>query len=105
MTDKQIIAVIKKRGVPPLYSQENNTDPIVYIEFILYTIPGGWYVTECEIEEDERDILFFGYVKGDENEWRRFRLSELKAARCCAIIPNIDFAPMPFSQLKKKYDL
>ena len=101
--DNRLIAEIKRRGVPPLYAQENITDPTIYLEMSLLQFPWRWYISECEIEESG-DVLFFGFVNGDFGEWGYFRLSELEDARCPLLV-SYDFKPMPFSELKRQYKL
>lgn len=101
--DNQLTAEIKKRGIPLLYTQENVADPIVHLELSLFQLPWRWYVTEAQIEASG-DILFFGFVNGDFNEWGYFRLSELEDTRCPLLV-SYDFKPPPFSEVKKQYDL
>lgn len=84
-----------------LSEQEMVDDPVVYLELSLFDFPWRWYVSECEIELDVRDVLFFGYVCGTEREWGYFRLSELEETRRVLIV-NYDFEPARFSELKKR---
>ncbi len=101
--DNRLIAEIKRRGIPPLYTQQDAPDPIIYLEMSLLQFHWRWYVSECEIGDDG-DILFFGFVNGDFGEWGYFRLSEMEDTRCPLLV-NYDFKPMPFSELKKEYNL
>ncbi len=101
--DNRLIAEIKKREIPPLYTQEDTTDPMIYLEISLFQFPWRWYVSECEIEESG-DVLFFGFVNGDFDEWGYFRLSELEDTSCPLLV-SYDFKPLPFSKLKKEYNL
>ncbi len=48
--------------------------------------------------------LFFGYVCGIEKEWGYFRRSQLEKTRYPLLV-NYSFKPMPFSELKKEYNL
>ena len=100
--DNQLTAEIKRRNIPPLYTQENEADPTLYLEIHLFQFLWHWYVSECEIENDGRDILFYGYVRGFENEWGYFRLSELEETRCPVMV-NYNFKPLPFSELKQLF--
>lgn len=100
----RLIAEIKRRGIPPLYAQENEADPTVYLEMSLFLFPWRWYITECEIEAGSHEILFFGYVVGFEKEWGYFRLSELEEMHRPLIV-DYEFKPLPFSELKKERDL
>ncbi len=101
--DNRLIAEIKRRGIPPLYTQENVADPTIYLEMSLLQFHWRWYASECEIGDDG-DVLFFGFVNGDFGEWGYFRLSELEDRRCPLLV-SYDFKPMPFSELKKEYNL
>ena len=101
--DKQLIAEIRKREIPLLYTQEDTTDPLIYLEISLLQFPWRWYVSECEIE-DGGDVLFFGFVNGDFDEWGYFRLSEMEDTQSPLLV-SYDFKPLPFSKLKKQYNL
>jgi hypothetical protein len=66
-----------KAQLPPLYSQEKNKDPIVYVKFFCPWNQWTWYVTEGQAEGE--DFLFFGYVVGLEREWGYCVLSDLQS--------------------------
>ena len=102
--ENKLTAEIKRREIPALYTQENNADPIVYLEMHFSDLPWRWFVTECEIEHEARDILFYGYVCGFEKEWGYFLLSELEETRRPLLV-DYKFKPMPFSEVKKEYNL
>ena len=83
--------------MPPLYAQENVTDPIVHAKFFTPDSNWTWYVTEGSA--DEEDFRFFGYVCGMQ-EWGYFVLSELADARGPLGLPierDLHFTPSPFS--------
>jgi len=67
--------------IPALYSTEKiKTDKkVIKVKYFLASFT--WLVTECEIQEDEDDVLFFGYVINhsdpDFSEWGYFKLSQL----------------------------
>jgi Protein of unknown function (DUF2958) len=63
--------------LPPLLSQEAEGDPMVYARFHLPGSRQAWYLIEGEPDGD--DYVFFGFVFGPEDEFARFRLSELDA--------------------------
>ena len=65
--------------LPRLYSQEAESDPIVYAKFFLPGTGWTWFVTEGSAEGDE--FLFFGFVVGLESEFGYFLLSELEGVR------------------------
>lgn len=59
--------------LPPLYSQENEEDPMVICKFFAVWTSWTWY----GIEFDGKDLLF-GYVAGDYPELGYFSLPELE---------------------------
>jgi hypothetical protein len=65
--------------IPKLYSQEKveTKDKVVYAIFFFPAADWTWFVTEGEEEGD--DFVFFGFVKGFEEEWGYFSLNELEA--------------------------
>src|SRR5260221_515596 len=65
--------------LPPLYSQEAESEPLVCAKFFLTGTQWTWYVTEGEAQDD--DFLFFGFVVGLEREFGYFLLSELESVR------------------------
>ena len=65
--------------LPPLYSQEAESEPTVYAKFFLPGTGWTWYVTEGSQQLDE--FLFFGFVVGQESEFGYFLLSELESIR------------------------
>jgi hypothetical protein len=65
--------------LPLLYSQEAESEPMVYAKFFLPGTGWTWYVLEGSPEGDE--FRFFGFVVGLENELGYFLLSELEGVR------------------------
>lgn len=66
-------------GLPDLYAQENEENPIAHVHLIREGMEGGtweWFITEGRKEEDG-DWLLFGLVNGFEKEIGYVRLSEL----------------------------
>ena len=89
-----------RRGLPALYSQEGNLDPVVHIKFFTPDSDWTWYATEGSPEGD--DFIFFGYVIGFEREWGYFHLSELMESLGPMGLPierDLYFKPGPFSQV------
>src|SRR2546422_7739941 len=89
--------------LPPLYSQENVSNPIVHLKFFTPDSNWTWYVTEGSPEDE--DFIFFGYVVGLEKEWGYFALSELIAARGPLGLPierDLYFQPGPFPEVMAK---
>lgn len=89
-----------RASLPPLYSQEHVTDPVVHCKFFTPDSNWTWYVTEGS--EAGGDFLFFGFVSGLEDEWGYFVLSELEGVRGPFGLPierDLYFRPGPFSQV------
>jgi len=99
----ELLTAELRARLPPLYSQEQVSDPIVHCKFFTPDSNWTWYVTEGSAEED--DYRFFGYVYGMENEWGYFVLSELESARGPLGLPierDLYFTPSPSSQVIAK---
>lgn len=65
----------------PLYSQDGKgKEAIVLTKFFTPWGRFTWYVLEAE-KQPNGDYLFFGYVKGLEDEYGYFTLSDLKSIR------------------------
>ena len=75
----QLLTEELKKKLPRLYSQEADPNPFVYAKFFTADSNWTWWATEGEPDGD--DFRFFGYVRGLEDEWGYFLLSELEAAR------------------------
>jgi len=106
--------------IPPLYTNENVTDPMVVAKYFTPWSNWTWYVTEggARVGENENtvplsevanldaaDVLFFGYVEGLENELGYFSLNELKSVRGpigLKIERDLYFTPAPLSTFKKE---
>jgi hypothetical protein len=89
--------------LPPLYSQENNPDPTVWVKFFDPTGSWTWYATEGSQEGD--DFIFFGLVDGFEEELGNFSLNELSSVRGkfgLGIERDMYFTPKPLSQVKRR---
>lgn len=89
-------AIIK--SLPPLYSQENNPDPVVRVKFFDPTGSWTWYATEFDGVD-----TFFGLVDGHEKELGYFSLSELQAVRGqfgLGVERDLHFRPQPLSVFK-----
>jgi gentisate 1,2-dioxygenase len=53
--DNRLVAEIKKREIPRLYTQENTTDPMIYLEISLFNFPGGGM---CRNAKSKRAAMF-----------------------------------------------
>jgi len=76
----QLLTEELRKTIPRLYSQEHNADPTVYTKFFTPDSNWTWFVTEGS-PEPSGDFRFFGFVRGLEDEWGYFMLSELQSAR------------------------
>jgi hypothetical protein len=87
--------------LPPLHSQQEQDDPIVYAKFFTPLTAWVWYVTEGA--DHRSDYRFFGFVVGREPEWGYFTLSDLQSIRGPAnltIQRDPDFSPRPISTIR-----
>jgi hypothetical protein len=84
--------------LPPLYSAELETDPMVIAKFFTPDSNWSWYPVEFDGED-----LFFGLVIGFEAELGYFRLSELQEVRGPLGLPierDLFFTSIPLSQVR-----
>lgn len=96
----KLLTVALKKKMPPLYSQENIEDPEIIVKFFDPTGYWQWYATEGSAKfllEDGTveyralgdpnesgeylDTIFFGLVRGFENELGNFSLKELSEVK------------------------
>ena len=98
-----------KEKLPALYSQENETDPMVYVKFFDPVGSWSWYATEGE--ERDGDFLFFGFVIGFDAELGYFALSQLENAKSGAkgiqampIERDLYFTPCRLSKVKEQHN-
>ncbi|MBA7601148.1 hypothetical protein ES703_08215 [subsurface metagenome] len=87
------------KRLPRLGETSEQEDPIVQVKFFTPDAQWSWFGTEF----DQKDI-FFGYVKGLENELGYFSLSELKQVRGSLGLPverDMYFKPCPLSEVMK----
>lgn len=88
--------------LPPLYSQEANTDPTVVVKFFTPWTNWTWYITEGEPEGD--DFRMFGLVEGFESELGYVVLSELESVRGpfgLKIERDLHWLPAPLSTVRR----
>ena len=101
-----------RKQLPPLYSQEHETDPMVYVKYFHPLSPWTWYAYEgspvdeygyYDTDKDKVDFLFFGWVNGDFPELGYFSLSELASVSVMGlgIERDLHFTPMRLSEVKK----
>jgi hypothetical protein len=96
----QLLTTKVKEDLPPLYSQENNPDPLALIRFVDTLGDWSWYAIEFD-----GDNLFFGLVLGFERELGYFTLAEFeevnRAAGFARIQRDKDFRPTPVREIQR----
>jgi Protein of unknown function (DUF2958) len=89
-----------RKQLPPLYSTENEKDPMVICKFFFPAWHWTWYAIEFDQEN-----LFFGFVDGDFPELGYFSLQELTEHRDMLGLPierDRFFQPCRLSELREK---
>lgn len=87
------------KKLPALYSNENESDPMVICKFFTPDSNWTWYA----IEFDGNDT-FYGLVDGFEEELGYFSLSELESVRGALGLPierDLYFKPCKLSNVQK----
>jgi hypothetical protein len=112
------------RTIPPLYAQENRSDPIAYAKFFAPGIPMAWFVTE--FDHDDQDTCYGYLIDGDEGEFLFFFLSVIQSRGPATSIETLDenwqpmnhtdigrlpfvkrdaaFTPCPLSQARAEFE-
>lgn len=87
--------------LPPLYSQNRNADPLVFVRFFDCLGDWSWYAAEFDGTN-----LFFGVVLGLEREVGYFSLTEFEEVNRSAGFERIkhdpDFEPAPISEIRRR---
>ncbi len=110
-----------RQKLPPLYSQENETDPMVYCKFFDPVGSWYWYATEgspvdengyFDTDKEKVDFLFFGFVVGVVPELGYFSLNQLQNAKqgrtglwALPIERDRFFTPCRLSEIEKKHGI
>ena len=92
-----------RKGLPPLYSQESSSAPIVHAK--LFTPDAGWTWFITEGSGEDGDWLLFGYVIGLEEEWGYFLLSEIASVRGplgLSVERDLWFQPGPIDEVLRR---
>jgi len=87
-----------RNRLPSIGSQDQNPDPIIQVKFFCPWNHWTWFAYEFDQED-----IFFGFVKGDFDEFGTFSLSELESVKGpmgLGIERDIHFTPKPLSQCK-----
>src|SRR6266568_7055376 len=96
----ELLTAELRKKLPPLYSQEHEQDPMVYVKFFHPNSHWTWYATEF----DPIQGIFFGWVYGDFPELGYFSLSELEEFKDqlgLGIERDEHFKPMRLSEVKQ----
>jgi hypothetical protein len=89
-----------RQQLPPLYSTENDPDPLVVCKFFYPAFSWTWYAIEFDGED-----LFYGFVDGDFPELGYFSLAELRGVRDklgLGLERDLHFTPCRLSELRTK---
>jgi hypothetical protein len=87
-----------KNKLPDIGSQDQEKDPVVHTKFFCPWNHWTWFAYEFDGED-----IFFGYVKGDFDEFGTFSLSEMESVKGpmgLGIERDLYFTPKPLSQCK-----
>src|SRR2546425_3013805 len=93
-----------REQLPPLYSQENEKDPMVICKFFHPLSTMTWYAIEGSPEDD--DFLFFGWVHSDFPELGYFSLNEMQGVQVMGLLIERDlhFSPKKLSEVRKEHE-
>jgi hypothetical protein len=91
-----------RNQLPPLYSQQQEKDPMVWVKFFHPLANLTWYAIEFD-----GDDLFYGWVHSDSPEPGYFSLSEMQEVQVLGLGMERDlyFTPKRLSEVKKLYGL
>jgi len=87
-----------RKQISPLGAQAEQADPIVYAKFFCPWNHWIWLAYEFDGED-----IFFGFVKGDFDEFGTFSLSEMEAVKGpmgLGIERDIHFAAKPLTECR-----
>jgi Protein of unknown function (DUF2958) len=101
-----------KKQLPPLYSQQNEKDPLVVCKFFHPLSPMTWYAIEgspvdedgyMDTDKEKIDFLFFGWVHSDFPEMGYFSLNEMEHIQVggLGMERDLHFTPTKLSEVKK----
>lgn len=93
-----------RNTLPPLYSQESSSAPVVHAKFFTPDAGWTWLITEGS-EQRDGDWLLFGYVIGLEEEWGYSLLSEIVSVRGPLQLPverDLWFQPGPIDEVLRR---
>ncbi len=94
----QLMTKELRKQLPPIGAQSESEDPTVYVKFFCPWNHWTWFAYEFDGED-----IFFGFVKGDFDEFGTFSLSEMESVSGpigLGIERDIHFTPKKLSQCK-----
>lgn len=94
----QLLTQEIRKALPAIGSQDQEEDPMVYVKFFCPWSHWTWFAYEYDGED-----IFFGFVKGDFDEYGTFSLSELESISGpmgLKIERDLYFTPKPLSECK-----
>lgn len=102
--------LIEKNGIPALYELDGKDPATVNIPLRFEDLFSDWewYAWEAEIDEENKNILFFGYVNGHEKEMGYFTLEQFMDVNKKGfprILPDYDFETITLKELKDKWNI
>jgi hypothetical protein len=104
-----------RKKLPPLYSQQNEPDPLVICKFFHPMSNMTWYAIEgspvdedgyFDTDKEKVDYLFFGWVYSDFPELGYFSLNEMQSITVMrlGLERDLHFKPMKLSEVKKLHE-
>lgn len=101
-----ISKLVQSLNIPKLYETEElkSDEKIVKLKFHDIAGTWEWYVVEVEIENN--DILFFGYVNGHYPELGYFRISEFESVnkKFPCIQLELNFKEKNLAEIKRELE-
>jgi hypothetical protein len=102
-----------RKQLPPLYSQQNEADPMVICKFFHPLSSMTWYAIEgspvdedgyYDTDKEKVDFLFFGWVHSDQSELGYFSLNEMEHTEVggLGMERDLHFTPKRLSAVKKE---
>jgi hypothetical protein len=99
LQDMKLLTKALRKKLPPLYTTEQEADPLIVCKFFSPYTNWEWYAMEFDGTD-----TFFGWVRGYEDELGYFSLSELEQnspPEGTGIERDLSFTPIRQSALKR----
>jgi hypothetical protein len=94
--DKALLTEYSKENLPGLDAQDDISDPIAYRRYVSDVIGWQWFV----IGYDSNEKIYYGYVKGWDDELGDFTDDDLNDAEA---YDDVNFEPIKLSEIDNKY--